>query len=423
MTSPGARPGLLLLTSNYPRWSGDSTTPFVHHLAQDLSARGWRVQVLAPHAAGAAHGETLDGVAVRRFRYALPDRRQTLCYGGGALVNLAASRSAALLVPALVAAEWQAAARLLRTGSFAALHSHWVLPQGWVGTRVARHRLPHLLTVHGGDVFGLTSGALARFKRAALLAADAVSVNSSATQAAVRRLAPAVQRLHRIPMGVAVGPEPDPLDVQALRSRYRRGNGPLLVFVGRVVADKGVADLVAAVALLAAGPLPDVTAVLVGEGQHRSSLGTQVRAASLADRVHLPGWAQPGEVPSWLAAADVVVAPSRIGEGGWTEAQGLSVAEALAAGRPLVATRVGGIPDTVTDGVHGLLVAERDPAALAEAVGRLVADPALATRLATAGQLRVRAELSREASADAFDAVLRDLVARGPATPARASAR
>src|SRR6185437_6645666 len=79
---------VLVVTSNFPRWKGDSVTPFVLHLVQGLQAVGWRVGVLAPHAEGAAIHEIIDGVRVDRFRYMWPASQETVCYGGGALVNL-----------------------------------------------------------------------------------------------------------------------------------------------------------------------------------------------------------------------------------------------------------------------------------------------------------------------------------------------
>ncbi len=79
---------VLCMTSNFPRWDGDSTTPFILHLVQDLQAFGWAVDVLAPHAPGAALKETLGGVRVERFRYFWPEAQESLCYQGGALSNL-----------------------------------------------------------------------------------------------------------------------------------------------------------------------------------------------------------------------------------------------------------------------------------------------------------------------------------------------
>lgn len=182
---------VLLLTSNFPRWAGDATTPFVLHLAQDLREFGWQVDVLAPHAPGSALEETLDGVAVRRFRYLWPASLQSLCYRGGALVNLRRSRSRFLQVPPFVLAEWAAALRRLATGRYGLLHSHWIVPQGFTGVLAARPLgVPHVATVHGGDVFALNGRLLSGFKRFALRGADAVTVNSSATLDAVERIAP-----------------------------------------------------------------------------------------------------------------------------------------------------------------------------------------------------------------------------------------
>jgi hypothetical protein len=90
---------VLFVTSNYPRWAGDTTTPFVHDLAVDLGARGWQVRVLAPHAPGAARDETIDGVHVHRFRYLVLASAQTVCYGGGALVNIRNSRLTRAKIP------------------------------------------------------------------------------------------------------------------------------------------------------------------------------------------------------------------------------------------------------------------------------------------------------------------------------------
>src|SRR5215211_5643100 len=160
----GARGRVLCVTSNLPRWAGDSTTPFVLHLAADLAALGWEVEALAPHAEGAATSEVLEGVPVHRFRYLWTDAAQTVCYSGGALVNLRRSPANRFKLPALVAAEWAALTRRGGSGRYDLVHAHWVLPQGLVAT-VPRRRVPVVVTAHGGDVFGLRGRVLARAKR------------------------------------------------------------------------------------------------------------------------------------------------------------------------------------------------------------------------------------------------------------------
>jgi glycosyltransferase involved in cell wall biosynthesis len=398
---------LLVVTSNYPRWAGDSTTPFVLDLTRALGERGWAADVVAPHAPGAARDEDLGGIPVHRFRYLLPESAQTVCYQGGALVNLRQERSNLLKLPALVGTEWAAVVRRLRAGAYAAVHAHWALPQGLVGV-LATRKVPVVVTVHGGDVFALDQAPLRAAKRYAFRRAAAVTVNSSATERAVLELARPV-RLERIPMGIDVDPAVDPARAEALRAAHRTGDGPLLALVGRVVAEKGVFDLLEAVDRLRT-ELPGVRAVVLGEGQDRAAAETRSAELGLTDHVHFVGWVEPSEIPAWLAAADVVVAPSRRAADGWAEAQGLSIVEAMAAGRPVVASDSGGIGDAVEHEVTGLLVGEARPDELAAAVLRLHEDRELAARLGAAGRGRAVERFSADASADAFAALFADVV-------------
>lgn len=404
---------ILCVTSNYPRWAGDSTTPFVLHLAQDLQALGWQVDVLAPHAPGAALSETLGGVRVERFRYLWPERAQTVCYQGGALINLRKNPLNKLKLPALVAAETLAIASRLRHRDYDLLHSHWILPQGFTGHFARSVRpLPHVLTVHGGDVFGLRGRIMQQFKRMALRAADAVTVNSSVTGQAVIDTAGQPHRLERIPMGVSIEPSDarQQTEAAALRAKHRRGSGPLLLFVGRIVEEKGVGDLLQATAQLR-NSHPDVHALIVGDGQDREDLRRQATEVGVADHVTFTGWVEPADVPAYFSAADIFIGPSRTARNGWIEAQGLTFLEAMVAGLPVIATRTGGIVDTVVDGETGLLVPERSPEQIASAVRRLLDDTDLAGRITAAARHRILREFSREASAAHFSALFETLVA------------
>ena len=191
--------------------------------------------------------------------------------------------------------------------------------------------MPHVITVHGGDVFALPGKLMARFKRFALRHADAVTVKRSVTASAVRALDAGGTPVQRIPMGVSVTSlRRDAEQVAQICARYRAGNGPLILFVGRMVEEKGVRDLIDAVGLLGA-TLPDARALLVGEGQDRAELEAHAVAAGLAPQVHFTGWVQPAEIPKYMAAADVFVAPSRRAPNGWVEAQGLTCLEAMIA--------------------------------------------------------------------------------------------
>lgn len=412
---------VLFLTSNFPRWEGDSTTPFVLHLAQDLADTGWQVDVLAPHAPGAVQREHFGNVGVDRFRYFWPAQGETVCYGGGALENLRRRPSALLKVPLLVGSEAASAIKRARSGAYSIIHSHWILPQGFAGTPAARLTgIPHVVTVHGGDIFDLRGRGLDLIKRLVLEHADAVTFNSGATECAARAVAPAMGLVRRIPMGVSI-PAPPRREVERIRSSFRQGSGPLLVFLGRLVEEKGYEDFLRSVDLISA-QAPDCTALVCGEGQHRADAESLADALGIKDRVTFTGWIDHAEVPAWLQAADVVVFPSRTGRGGWVEAQGLAIIEAMAAGAAVVATRTGGVPDTVTDGENGLLVPERDPVGLGWAVLELHRDAGLRLRLAKTAAESVTERFSRKGSAAAFSELYEELLsgrlAPGSAAPA-----
>jgi glycosyltransferase involved in cell wall biosynthesis len=156
--------------------------------------------------------------------------------------------------------------------------------------------------------------------------------------------------------------------------------GPLIGCVARLVPQKGLHFLVeAAPSVLSRHP--DARFVLVGDGELRATLEEQVRAAGLADTFIFTGHRE--DVPELVASLDVFALPS------YFEGLCYAVIEAQAAGVPVVATPVGGIPENVVPGETGLLVPVGDPGALAEAISSLLDDPEEAARLAREARRRV----------------------------------
>jgi D-inositol-3-phosphate glycosyltransferase len=165
--------------------------------------------------------------------------------------------------------------------------------------------------------------------------------------------------------------------------REERGGRPRIVVVSRLVPRKGVDDAIRALAAL-----PDAELVVAGGPQHDElfadpevrRLRTVARQCGVADRVKLRGALPRSEVAALLRSADVVACTP------WYEPFGIVPLEAMASGVPVVASAVGGMLDSVVDGVTGLLIPPRDPLALAAAVGRLLGDHGFRARLGAAGR-------------------------------------
>jgi glycosyltransferase involved in cell wall biosynthesis len=182
-------------------------------------------------------------------------------------------------------------------------------------------------------------------------------------------------------------PPAAPMRSPALRAALVDGRPDFVVLTpARLHPQKGHTYL-----LRAAAQVPDATFVLAGDGPLRAELEAEARDLGVADRCVFLG--QRADVPALLAAADLFVLPSLF------EGLPVSVLEAMAAERPVVATAIGGTDEAITSEESGLLVPPKDPAALASAIRRLQADPPFARGLAAAARARVEREFSSEATA------------------------
>lgn len=359
---------ILIVTSNYPRWEGDSTTPFVHNFARELVNQGVKVRVLAPHYAGAKTTEEMDGVEIRRFRYWLPESGQTVCYQGGALGNLQKSWLNKIKLPVLVACEFFFTLLQTLVWKPTWINSHWLIPQGFVCALVAfLTKTKHVATIHGGDVLALDSNILRKFKSFTLKHSNIVTVNSSVTWAKAEELSPStVSNLMLLPTGILPIPKLKLDDVSAVRAQLLpKSKEYLLLFVGRVNEEKGVKELIEATKILLDNGY-SVHLAIVGRGHQEQQFEALAAKLNVENAVTFVGWINSSEIYHYYAAADIFIGPSKRADDGWIEAQGLTFVEAMLAGCKVVGTNSGGIPDAVIDGKTGWLAEPGNAISLSE---------------------------------------------------------
>ena len=275
------------------------------------------------------------------------------------------------------------------------LHAHF----GSVATTVARlasrlSGVPFTFTAHAKDVFheSVDPDDLARKLRDASAVVTVSDFNLRYLQG---RYGPAADRVERIYNG---------LDLTRFRYEDPAARPPVIAAVGRLVEKKGFGDLLEAVALLRSRGRR-LTVDLVGTGPLEQELRAAVVRLGLEEVVRMHGALPQGRVKQVVQGAAVFAAPCVVGTDGNRDGLPTVVLEALALGTPCVATPVTGIPEVIVDDATGLLVGERDPTALADALDRLLLHPALRTRLAVQGRALVEQRFDVHAQA----AVLRTL--------------
>lgn len=247
---------------------------------------------------------------------------------------------------------------------FDLIHAHTVYPDGLAAVMLGRARQrPTVITVHGGDVnIHLRRPLVKRLGRRALCHADRViAVSSSLKRALVEQHGPQAQRITVIPNGVDVARFAPIARSEAEARLGLRHAAPHILYVGAIAESKGIAHLLRAIHRLRHTASCPVQLTLVGQGEHDTTARALAGELDIADAVAFAGQRPNEEIPLWMNACDVVVLPSL------SEGFGVVLVEAMACGKPVVATTCGGPEDVVTPET-GMLVPPADDAALAEAL-------------------------------------------------------
>ncbi|MBI0535981.1 glycosyltransferase family 1 protein [Roseomonas sp. KE2513] len=352
---------ILILTQNFPPDPG-GIEALMGGLARALAAGGERVLVLADHirGQGLVEPDWPTRIALRRFGGPRPLRRLR---------------------------KGMAARRLLTR-----LPLHAVIADSWKSLEVLPNPgVPSLVLAHGSEFPPSPSAGKRRRIERALAGAGAIAPNSAFTEALLRPyLTPAAPR--PVVVHLPVPPQPDPpAEARAVVTRLR-GEGPLLLTVARLEPRKGIDAVIGALPELAVR-YPGLRYAVAGEGADRARLSALAREMGVEERVRFLGRVDDATRAALYAGADLFAMPTRR-EGASVEGYGLVYLEAAWYGLAALAGRDGGAAEAVLDGETGLVCDGTDPAAVAEALARLLEDNPLRRRLGVAGAARVRHDLT-----------------------------
>jgi glycosyltransferase involved in cell wall biosynthesis len=387
---------VVMVTSSYPRYPGDGVGSFMEPIAKGVAALGHEVHLVAPWHPAITRGREEDGVFFHFFHYAPIAALNVFGYASGLRADTDLRAAAWAVAPLALAAGWFKAWRVATKRRATMMHGHWVIPSGVMAAAAAR-RLPVVISVHGSDVYVAERHAVAgMMARRAFRRAGAVTACSDDLHQRALALGADASRTTTVPYGVDTRRfAPDPAARTAVRASLNVGASPLVFTGGRLVSKKGFEYLIDAVRILEPSH-PGLVLAIAGDGDLADPL--RARAAGLP--VRFLGNQSQDDIARYAAAADVIAVPSIRDDAGNVDGLPNFALEALASATPVVATVAGGLPQAITDGENGFLVPERDAAALAAAIGRVIASPEAAREMGARARARVEHDHSWRRTAE-----------------------
>ena len=400
---------IIILGSTFPLTQEDAQVPWLRETAGRLHKKGHEVTVIAPAFRG-NKSHTIDGVPVKRFRYA-PAGWEILTHDSGAPNKITGSKLLKLLtIPYIISGFLCVLFHLLRHRPDV-INVHWPFPHGlmaWLPARLTGTRI--VSTCHGAELAivrgsGMLSGAL----RWLLKHSDATTCNSSHTRKQITDLCGDDFHVHILPYGSTVADYVEP------ESRRAADAPKLLLTCGRIIERKGLPFLIEA--LPAILKQQAVELVITGEGDQKAGVQKLVGEMGLEGSVRFAGFVSTEELSDLYRNADLYVHPSIHDSRGDTEGLGVVLIEALANKRAVVACGVGGIVDIIKDGETGVLVEEKSADALSTAVNGLLLDPERRAQLGEQGYQFARVQFSWDRIIDELAGVLNPAGEAAKSTP------
>lgn len=381
----------MLLSSLYPRGSDLLAGIFVHNQAKVLRDKGCEILVISPVAVSlipveglsvwknlrrVKRGDLLEGIKILYPRYLHFPKR---------ILGKYSFTIDFFFIKRVIQS-------VIKTFQPDILHVHTATPDGVIGLLIRREfSLPLVISLRGSDinVDPFRSKLIYRLTKQVISEADKVIAVSNALKRKAEEIATPREKIAVIHDGCETGKF---TFNEVARFDLRRNwdipeQSTIFIFVGNVLKTKGVFELLEAFYLLMK-KLPDIYLIFIGDGRETKVLLKKAARTGIRNRTIFVGYRPHGEIPHWLSMADVLVLPS------YSEGLPTVIVEAMACQRAVIATRVGGIPETIVDGQSGILVEPRDSVTLMEAMEKVARDKDLRLKMGNIGRQIVTEKFS-----------------------------
>jgi glycosyltransferase involved in cell wall biosynthesis len=362
------KPTLFFLTTSFPNDGHPYAGIFIRHECA-LHSSNFDIKLLCPHHPGAPTQEIKENVSIHRFRYFFPEKWQKVAYESGIPINLASSWVAKFQWPFFLVSFLVRAWQLRKKDDI--LYAHWMIA-GLIGVLLKKwYGNPLVLMMHHAHE-------PSRIYRWILRHADHVLVNAPFVKEKTAKIFPH----HNLSLvGVTIDPsfyrKISTKETLSLRSILKIDPTDFVcICIGRLIPLKGQEYLLRALKQLIIVH-PNIKLILVGKGPLKSHLIKLCKELDINSYTRFIDQVENKELPVWYKMADVTIAPSIVDQEGETEGLGMTAIESLAAGTPIIASRVGGLGTHIVHEKNGLLIPPADPDALAEAIARILEDQAL----------------------------------------------
>ncbi len=365
---------ILIVTSTFPQGSEDIVTArFVYELAGALT-KYYKVHVLAPQFNNSKRDESVNGVNIHRFRYFFPSSFQLLSSGHGMLNDIKKNFLALFQLPAFFFSELINVINIIRREKIDIVNAHWAIPQGLICSLAKKITgVSLVVTVHAADVFLLKrAGFFGRtIMRFILKNSGAILPVSNYIKDQVISLSSLPKPYKVISMGTDIDKFNAKIDKKAARARLNLNDKFTFLFVGKLVEKKGLEHLMRALKILK-DKNRDFKLLIAGGGPLEGQLKVLMRDLGLVGEVRFMGWVNNDLLPDIYSSSDVFIAPSIFDKRGETEGLPVVIIEAMACGVPVIASRVSGIPEIVSDNINGFLCSPGDPVDLAKKMDEIL---------------------------------------------------